>query len=107
LPYAPHLAEEIWQRALGREGSVALQTWPTADADFLHDETWTLVLQVKGKKRGELELGSDVDAGDRETIEKLALAHEGIAKFLVDEAGNAKAPRRVIYVPGKLVNVVP
>jgi hypothetical protein len=41
------------------------------------------------------------------TIEKLALAHEGIAKFLVDEAGNAKAPRRVIYVPGKLVNVVP
>ncbi len=106
-PYAPHLAEEIWQRALGREGSVALQTWPTADADFLHDETWTLVLQVKGKKRGELELGSDVDAGDRETIEKLALAHEGIAKFLVDEAGNAKAPRRVIYVPGKLVNVVP
>ena len=101
-PFAPHLAEELWQR-LGAnpdgDNSVHLQRWPQADGAALRRDTVTLVIQVKGKVRGQLEVPADADVT---TLERLALASEVAAKWL-----EGQPPRRVIVVPGKLVNLVP
>lgn len=100
-PFAPHLAEEIW-RALGHAQTLAYEPWPQADPALLVEDTWTLVLQVNGKKRGELAVPSTLDAkADREAITELAMASEAIKRFVGD-----KPSKRVIYVPGRLVNVV-
>jgi leucyl-tRNA synthetase len=96
-PMAPHLAEELWQR-LGHAESLALAPWPTADPNLLQDEQVTLVLQVNGKRRGELEVATD--AGE-EAIREAALASEPVQRHL-----DGRDPRKVIVVPGRLVNVV-
>ena len=97
-PFAPHLAEELWQR-LGGKASVHRQAWPSADAAALVQATIPLVIQVKGKVRGNLEVPADADAA---TLEQLALGSEIARKWL-----DGQPPRRVIVVPGKLVNLVP
>jgi leucyl-tRNA synthetase len=99
-PFAPHLAEELWTRLGGSaSGSVHRQCWPVADPDALVRDTVPLVIQVKGKVRGNLDVPSDAD---RATLERLALESDIAAKWL-----EGKAPSRVIVVPGKLVNLVP
>ena len=97
-PFAPHLAEEFWHR-LGGEGSVHTQPWPAHDPSALVKDTIELVIQVKGKVRGSLQVPADAD---KDTLENLALASDVALKWL-----EGKAPRRVIVVPGKLVNLVP
>ncbi len=100
-PFAPHLAEELWQR-LGDSGeteSVHRASWPGLDPSALTRDTIPLVIQVKGKVRGNLEVPADADAS---TLERLALESEVAAKWL-----EGQPPRRVIVVPGKLVNLVP
>ena len=97
-PFAPHLAEEFWAR-LGGEGSVHDQTWPVHDPEALVQDTVDLVIQVKGKVRGTIQVPADCD---KETLEALALASEVAERWL-----DGKPPRRVIVVPGKLVNLVP
>ncbi len=100
-PFAPHLAEELWQR-LGDPGateSVHRAGWPVLDPSALTRDTIPLVIQVKGKVRGNLEVPADADAS---TLERLALESEVAAKWL-----EGQPPRRVIVVPGKLVNLVP
>ncbi len=96
-PFAPHLAEELWQR-LGGEGLASLAEWPQWDEALIVDETITLVVQVNGKKRDTLEVPADADQA---TLEQLALASEGAVKFL-----EGKKPRKIIVVPGRLVNIV-
>jgi leucyl-tRNA synthetase len=96
-PFAPHLAEELWER-LGHTTQVALSDWPAADARWLVDETVTLVVQVNGKRRGELAVPKDAD---EEAVRAAALADENVRKHL-----QGKQPRKVIVVPGRLVNVV-
>jgi leucyl-tRNA synthetase len=99
-PFAPHLAEELWTRLGGSAiGSVHGQCWPVADPAALVRDTVPLVIQVKGKVRGNLDVPADAD---RATLEKLALESDIAAKWL-----EGKAPSRVIVVPGKLVNLVP
>lgn len=101
-PFAPHLADELWQRlGANPEGtnSVHRQRWPQADATALHRDTVTVVIQVKGKVRGQLEVPADADAA---TLEQLARDSDVAAKWL-----EGQPPRRVIVVPGKLVNLVP
>jgi leucyl-tRNA synthetase len=105
-PFAPHLAEELFGRLGGRaEGadpasaSVHRQPWPSVDAAALVRDTVPLVIQVKGKVRGSLEVPADAD---KATLEKLALESEIAARWL-----EGKAPSRVIVVPGRLVNLVP
>jgi leucyl-tRNA synthetase len=100
-PFAPHLAEELWQRLAdpAAASSVHRQTWPLLDATALARDTIPLVIQVKGKVRGNLEVPADADAS---TLERLALESDVAAKWL-----EGQAPRRVIVVPGKLVNLVP
>ena len=79
--------------------SVHQQRWPQLDAFALARDTIPLVIQVKGKVRGHLEVPADADAA---TLERLALDSEVAAKWL-----DGQPPRRVIVVPGKLVNLVP
>lgn len=105
-PFAPHLAEELWLKLGGRHEaeqlavtSVHRQAWPVADAAALVRSTVPLVIQIKGKVRGSLEVPADAD---KATLEQLALASDIAAKWL-----EGKAPSRVIVVPGKLVNLVP
>ena len=104
-PFAPHLAEELWHR-LGANpegndgaGSIHRQRWPEVDQAALQRSTIELVIQVKGKVRGSLEVPADADAA---TLEQLALASEVAQRWL-----EGRPPRRVIVVPGKLVNLVP
>jgi len=97
-PFAPHLADELWLQ-LGGEISVHQQSWPIADSSALQRDTITIVLQIKGKVRGNLEVSADIDSSK---LEELALASEEAKKWL-----DGKKPSRVIVVPGKLVNLVP
>ena len=97
-PFAPHLAEELWQKLSGA-GSIHRQRWPVADPTALVRDTIPLVIQIKGKVRGNLEVPADADQA---TLERLALESEVAARWL-----EGKAPSRVIVVPGKLVNLVP
>jgi leucyl-tRNA synthetase len=99
-PFAPHLAEELWQKLGGDSaGSIHRQRWPVADASALVRDTIPLVIQVKGKVRGSLDVPADADSA---TLEQLALASDIAQKWL-----EGQPPRRVIVVPGKLVNLVP
>jgi leucyl-tRNA synthetase len=96
-PLAPHLAEELWQR-LGHRECVALSAWPEADPAMLVDETVALVVQVNGKRRGEVTVPKDADEA---SVRAAVLADETVRRHLA-----GKEPRNVIVVPGRLVNVV-
>jgi leucyl-tRNA synthetase len=96
-PMMPHLAEECWA-ALGGEGLVAEQPWPAFEPALIVDNEFTYPVQVNGKKRGDLTIARDADQG---AIEKAALALDFVQKAL-----EGKAPRKVIIVPQRIVNVV-
>jgi leucyl-tRNA synthetase len=96
-PFAPHLAEELW-RALGHARSLADEPWPAADEALLREDTFTLVVQVDGKRRAELQAPKDAD---REQLAALARAHDEVRRHLA-----GREPKRVIVVPGRLVNFV-
>ncbi len=96
-PLAPHIAEEMWQN-LGHKDSVTTQSWPTYDDTKLIDDTITIVVQVNGKVRANLEVSKDISEDDAKTV---ALADENVRKWL-----EGKEPKKVIYVKGKLVSVV-
>ncbi len=96
-PMMPHLGEELWE-ALGGEGLLCDQPWPEADPVFLVEDTITLAVQMNGKLRATIEVPSDAD---KETAERLALADESVQRHLADQT-----PRRVIVVPGRVVNIV-
>ena len=96
-PMTPHLAEEIW-RMLGGKGLVATAPWPVADDAMLVDDTITLPIQINGKRRAEISVPKDMD---RAEVEKIALNVDAVQKAL-----NGAAPKKVIVVPGRIVNVV-
>ncbi|HIK36841.1 MAG: leucine--tRNA ligase [Geminocystis sp.] len=96
-PFAPHISEELWHR-LGNTESVHLQPWLVADEKALVAETITIVIQVKGKTRGTIEVPANAT---KEEIEKYALASEIAKKYI----GNQEV-KKTIVVPGKLVNFV-
>ncbi|MEM9395132.1 MAG: leucine--tRNA ligase [Pseudomonadota bacterium] len=96
-PMTPHLAEEVWSM-LGGKGLVADAPWPVADTALLVEDTVTLPIQVNGKRRSEILVPKDMP---KEEVEKLALADEAVQRAL---AGNA--PKKLIVVPGRIVNVV-
>ncbi|MEO6396334.1 MAG: leucine--tRNA ligase [Devosia sp.] len=96
-PMMPHLGESAWQ-ALGKPGLAADARWPAVDADLLVDDTVAIAVQVNGKLRGELTLPK---AAARELVEKEALSLEAVARML-----DGKAPKKIIIVPDRIVNVV-
>ena len=96
-PFAPHATEELWSQ-LDQGGSVHTSQWPTWDDTLLVEDVITLAVQINGKVRAEITLASDMP---KEAIEATAVAHERVQEFL---GGNE--PKRVIVVPGRLVNIV-
>lgn len=96
-PFAPHLAEELWQR-LGHERSLAYTLWPEAKEEYLAADTVELAVQVNGKLRGSVEVAADASKEDALAAAK---AHENVARYL--EEGTL---RKEIVVPGRLVNFV-
>lgn len=97
-PYAPHLAEELWHGPLGNSASVTAAEWPTYEERYLKDDTIEYPVSFNGKMRFKLALPADMSPSD---IEKEVLAAEASAKYL-----EGKAPKKVIVVPKRIVNVV-
>jgi leucyl-tRNA synthetase len=96
-PLAPHISEELWER-LGQPYSIHQQTWPVLDEAATVQDEITLAVQVNGKVRDHITVA--VDAAE-EDVKAKALSTDNTQKFL-----DGKQPRQVIYVPGRLVNIV-
>ncbi len=96
-PMMPHLAEECWS-LLGKDGLISATSWPQVDASLLVEDSLTLPVQINGKKRGEITFAKTL-ANDE--IEKLVVAQD-----YVQSALSGKSVRKVIIVPGRIVNVV-
>ncbi|HXH27273.1 MAG TPA: class I tRNA ligase family protein [Candidatus Acidoferrum sp.] len=96
-PFAPHLAEELWHQ-LGNASTVHVNNWPTWDEHYLVEDLMTIAVQVNGKLRTAI----DLPIGSTEAVvTQTALADEKILHYL-----NDKRPTRVVYVPGRIVNIV-
>ena len=96
-PYAPHIAEEAWHLC-GETGSVCHAEWPICNEAYLVEATQKYPVQFNGKVRFTIEVAKDTP---REEVEKIVMAHELTAKQL-----NGAAPKKVIVVPGRIVNIV-
>jgi leucyl-tRNA synthetase len=95
-PFAPHIAEELWSR-FGHTRSIFDSGWPTFDADLAADELVTVAVQVNGKTRGTIQVSPDAE---QPTAIAAAMAQPGIARFVTSD------PSRVIFVKGRLLNIV-
>ena len=96
-PFTPHLSEELWH-TLGHTTSVCDAQWPTYNEEYLKEDTVNYAVSFNGKVRFNLEFPADAS---REAIEEATLAHENSAKWL-----DGKSIKKVIVVPGKLINIV-
>lgn len=96
-PIAPHITEELWEY-LGKSYSIHTQPWPVFDEQAAAEDQITLVVQVNGKVRDRVALPADVD---EEQAKSAAMECAGVQKYIGE-----KPPRKVIYVPGRLVNIV-
>jgi leucyl-tRNA synthetase len=96
-PMTPHLSEEIWA-AQGGAGLITTSPWPKASEKMLVDDTVTLPIQINGKRRAEIQVPADMS---KEEVEKIALSHEAVIRTL-----DGATPKKVIVVPGRIVNVV-
>lgn len=104
-PFAPHIAEELWQMVQGRETiqkkeeSVHMQPWPVYEKELLRNKKISFVIQVNGKTRAVVDVEQDA-AGDQAAMEALAKGNPQVQKFLTSPL------RKTIFVPGRLVNFV-
>ena len=96
-PMVPHLAEEAWA-AMGKEGLIADASWPEVDPALLIDDEVTIAVQINGKLRDTLVMPK---GAAKETVEAAALGSDKIVRLL-----EGKAPKKVIVVPDRLVNLV-
>ena len=96
-PFAPHITEELW-KDLGNKKSIHLQKWPEYDKELAKEKEIELVIQINGKVRDRLKVSADIS---EEEAEKVSLESEKIKKWI-----EGKEVRKIIFVKGKLVNVV-
>jgi leucyl-tRNA synthetase len=96
-PLAPHLAEELWNR-LGHAETLAYEPWPQTDEKLLEESLIKLVVQVNGKKRDEIEVSRDIEEAE---LERIALASDKVQSHL-----SGREPKKIIVVPGRLINIV-
>ena len=96
-PAMPHLGEELWQH-LGHDKLLAETAWPVADPKLVVDDTVTVAVQVNGKLRATISLPRDVDKAE---AERIALAEPAVQRAL-----EGKAPKKVVVVPNRVINVV-
>jgi Leucyl-tRNA synthetase len=95
-PFAPHVAEELWER-LGHRESVFDAGWPVFDPALAAEDLVTIAVQVNGKMRGTV---SVANGSGQDEVMQAAMADGGIAKFI------AGTPKKIIFVPGRLLNLV-
>jgi leucyl-tRNA synthetase len=97
-PFAPHVAEELWQRVFAADKkSIHTSTWPVYDESQAMESEMTLAVQVNGKTRSMMVVSAQTSEDD---IKKLAQEDEKVKKYLTGE------PKKIIYVPGRLVSIV-
>ncbi|MDT1987229.1 MAG: leucine--tRNA ligase, partial [Planktomarina sp.] len=96
-PMTPHLSEQIWQNH-GGEGLIANATWPKTDPSMLVEKEITLPIQINGKRRDEIVVSTDIG---KEELESLVLLNTAVVKAL-----NGSPPKKLIIVPGRIINVV-
>jgi len=96
-PFAPHISEELWHK-LGHQDSVHKQAWPKYEDSLVKDETAVLIIQVSGKVRDKVEVLRDIS---EEEAKILTLSRENVKKWTA-----GKEIKKVIFVPGKLINIV-
>jgi leucyl-tRNA synthetase len=96
-PMTPHIAESIWTYQ-GGAGLCAQSPWPKADPALLIDDTVILPIQINGKRRAEISVPKDMPASE---VEKIALANDDVVKFLAGQP-----VKKIIVVPGRIINVV-
>ncbi|MGC8602186.1 MAG: class I tRNA ligase family protein, partial [Desulfomonilaceae bacterium] len=96
-PFVPHIAEELWE-TLGYKNGLTRQTWPDYDPELLTEDTFNIVTQVNGKKRAEIHVS--VIASEDE-IKQAAIAEPNVQRFI-----EGHVIRKIVVVPGKLVNIV-
>jgi len=96
-PMTPHLSEEIWAM-FGGAGLIANAPWPVADESLLVEDTVTMPIQINGKRRAEISVAKDLP---KDQVEALAMAHENVVKAM-----DGATPKKVIVVPGRIVNIV-
>ena len=96
-PFAPHIAEELWH-ALGHETTVCDAQWPEFDEKYLVESTVKYPIQIQGKVRLTMEFAADAKPAD---IEAAVLANADAQRWI-----DGKTPKKVIVVPGRIVNVV-
>ncbi len=96
-PFAPHLTEELWSQ-LGHTTTIHVDAWPAWDEQYLHTDEMTIIVQVNGKLRAKVVVSTGVTEED---IKKIALGEDNVKKFVA-----ASSPQKVIYIPGRLVNIV-
>ena len=97
-PFAPHLAEDIWQNVLGHKKSIHLEKWPDYDKKLIAEELVSIVVQVGGRARSVISLPAD--SGEEE-VKKLALTDEKTKKHLA-----SREIRKTIFVKNRLINFV-
>ncbi len=97
-PYAPHITEELWQNALGNTSSIVKAEFPFFNPDYLVESSFSYPISINGKHRENIEFALDANPVD---VEATVLANETVQKWL-----EGKTPKKVIFVKGKIVNVV-
>jgi leucyl-tRNA synthetase len=96
-PFAPHITEELWNQ-IGHTDTIHIDHWPKWDDKYLQTDTMTIVIQVNSKLRAKIEVPADASEDE---IKQLAQSQENVIKFIGD-----KKPTKVIYIPGRLINIV-
>ncbi len=97
-PFAPHITEELWRETLGKQKSIHTEAWPSFDPARTIDQEVTLIIQVNGKVRDEMVAPVDTSEADAAAQ---ALGRERVQKFTL-----GAQPKKIIYVPGRLINIV-
>jgi leucyl-tRNA synthetase len=99
-PFAPHITEEVWVNYLGEKFSIHRAEWPVHDPSKIVEDTVSIIVQVNGKLRGTVKFSKD-KATNKDAVLKSIKSEVSVAKWL-----EGKEVRKVIFVPGKLVNFV-
>lgn len=96
-PLSPHISEELWNKS-GHKKSVFLEKWPSYDKKLIEQETWQLIIQINGKVRDKIEVKKDITEKE---VKELTLVQEKVKKWLAN-----KPPKKIIYIPNRLINLV-
>jgi len=96
-PFAPHITEELWHQ-IGHNDTIHVDHWPKWNEAYLQSEEITIIVQVNGKLRAKMEVSKDISA---DQIKQQALSQDNVVRFI-----EGKEMKKIIYVPGKLVNIV-